>query len=594
MARNRPDRLLVAVGAVLLTAIVAGRQLWAFGENLRLTAAVRGSEERFRLLVQNANDIIAISERDGTLRYMSPAVRRILGREPEDVMGTTLADHTHPDDLPALGRALAAIMERDGASMTMEVRCRHADGTWKWLEITSTNLSHEPGIRGRVSNVRDISETRTVQDRLSHEATHDALTGLANRVLFGRRVSEALTPGREPTSREQTGREQTSVVLIDLDDFKIVNDTLGHATGDALLVAVAERLRAGVRQQDTVARLGGDEFALLLPGLSADAVDRTLVRIAESLLVPVAAGDQLLSVRASFGVATSDGDVDSGELLRRADIAMYEAKAGAGGGHRHFRPGMEARGVERSRLIDALAAGIEQDQLTVYYQPVVRLSDHRVTGVEALVRWRHPAQGLLGPQAFIEVAEESGLIVPLGRWVLRHAARQAAAWGPDAGTISVNVSGVQLRTAGFADEVAAVLRETGLPAQRLIVEITETVAVGGGPTAQNLTAIRDLGARLSLDDFGTGSSTLTTVARLTVDQIKLDRSFVDSPVIAGAVLHLARGIGADTVAEGVETLDQAARLRALGFERAQGYLFGRPGPAADLRFPGSTAERTRS
>lgn len=218
----------------------------------------------------------------------------------------------------------------------------------------------------------------------------------------------------------------------------------------------------------------------------------------------------------------------------------------------------------------------------LHYQPVVQLSDRRITGVEALVRWQHPTDGLLGPFAFIEVAEESGLIVPLGRWVLREASSQAAAWGPEAGSISVNVSGVQLQAAGFADEVRAALLDSGLPAERLIMEITESVAVGGGATSQNLAAIREQGVRLSLDDFGTGSSTLTTVARLAVDQIKLDRSFVDSPVIAGAVLHLARGMGAEAVAEGVETDEQAARLEELGYERAQGYLFSRPISAKKL------------
>ena len=581
VAGDQPDRLLVVVGAVLLTGIVAGRQLRAFRENVRLTDEVRGSEERFRLLVQNANDITVISEPDGALRYISPAVRRVLGYEPAAMIGTSLADHTHPDDLPALRDALREVLSTEGATVTLETRCRHADGGWRWLEIVTTNLLHEPSIRGRVSNVRDISETRIVQDKLSHEATHDALTGLANRVLYGRRVAESVT-----------GAGPVSIVLLDLDDFKIVNDTLGHAIGDALLIAVAERLRAGVRPHDTVARLGGDEFALLLPGLAADGVDRVLRRISESLLVPVEADDQLLSVRASFGVATGAAGDDPGELLRRADIAMYEAKALGQGGHQHFRTGMEARGAGRRRLVDALTTAIDQDQLILHYQPVVSLPDGRTTGFEALVRWQHPADGLLAPGAFITAAEESGLILPLGRWVLNEAVRQAAAWGEPAGTVSVNVSGRQLQATGFADEVAEALRTSGLPARRLILEITETTVVGGGATRPNLDAIRAQGVRLSLDDFGTGSSTLTTVAGLSVDQIKLDRSFVDSDVIARAVLQLAQGMGAEAVAEGVETAAQAERLHELGFRRAQGYLFGRPAPAPTWTgTPGTEADR---
>ncbi|MBU2667205.1 EAL domain-containing protein [Actinoplanes bogorensis] len=568
VATDQPDRLLVVVGAVLLTAIVAGRQLRAFRENVRLTDEVRGSEARFRLLVQNANDITVITEADGALRYISPAVTRVLGYDPAGLIGTSLADHTHPDDLPALRDGLRTLMATEGATMTLEARCRHADGSWRWLEFVTTNLLHEPSIRGRVSNVRDVSETRTVQDKLSHEATHDALTGLANRVLYGRRVAASVD-----------GAEPVSIVLIDLDDFKIVNDTLGHAVGDALLVAVAERLRAGVRPEDTVARLGGDEFALLLPGLAADAVDRVVVRICESLLVPVEADGQLLSVRASFGVTTGGPGDDPGELLRQADIAMYEAKDRGKGGHQHFRTGMEARGSDRRRLIDALTTAIDDDQLILHYQPVVSLPDGRTTGFEALVRWRHPADGLIGPGAFIAAAEESGLIVPLGRWVLNRAARQAADWGEQAGSISVNVSGRQLQVAGFADEVAKALRTSGLPARRLILEITETTVVGGGATRTNLDGIRAQGVRLSLDDFGTGSSTLTTVAGLSVDQIKLDRSFVDSDVIARAVLLLAQGMNAEAVAEGVETPAQADRLHELGYRRAQGFLFGRPAPS---------------
>jgi EAL domain-containing protein (putative c-di-GMP-specific phosphodiesterase class I) len=248
---------------------------------------------------------------------------------------------------------------------------------------------------------------------------------------------------------------------------------------------------------------------------------------------------------------------------------------------------MAARGADRRRFNDALATAIEQDQLVLHYQPVVSLPDGRVTGVEALARWQHPTDGLLGPDAFIAAAEESGLIVPLGRWVLREATRQAAAWGPAAGTMSVNISGRQLQAPGFADEVAAALHDSGLPAERLIVEITETTVVGGGATQQNLKAIRDQAVRLSLDDFGTGSSTLTTVARLSVDEIKLDRSFVDSDAIARAVLLLAQGMGVEAVAEGVETAAQASRLHELGYQRAQGFFFGRPAPADD---PAHTAD----
>ncbi|MCY1136710.1 EAL domain-containing protein [Actinoplanes sp. Pm04-4] len=417
----------------------------------------------------------------------------------------------------------------------------------------------------------------TLQERLSYEAGHDMLTGLANRSLFGDRVAGALA-GAGPD-------QPLSIVLVDLDDFKIVNDTLGHATGDALLVHVAERMRASVRPDDMVARLGGDEFAILFSGVAGPDVDLALTRIANALLEPVLIDGEPMTVRASFGIVDGRGGDDAGDLLRRADIAMYEAKGRGEGGYERYRPGMEARGAERSRQVAALRTALLEEQLVVFFQPVVTLPGGRITGAEALVRWQHPEKGLLGPGAFIDAAEQSGLIVPLGTWVLRAATREAATW-PGELTVSVNVSARQLRQTGFPAVVASALRDSGLPAHRLTVEITESVAVGGGATSENLQALRDLGVRLSLDDFGTGASTLSLLATCPVDQIKLDRSFVPdggSEAIADAVLQMARAFGLQAVAEGIETAEQAERLTELGYERAQGFHFARPMPAADLR-----------
>ena len=334
--------------------------------------------------------------------------------------------------------------------------------------------------------------------------------------------------------------------------------------------------------------LGGDEFALLLEGLGDEQVDRVLVRIAEALLVPVAVDDDLISVRASFGVVTGRCGDDAGELLRQADIAMYEAKERGEGGHQRYLPGMEARGAERSRLNSALQAALEHGEMVLHYQPVVSLPEGRIIGVEALVRWQHPQRGLLGPGEFIPGAEQSGLIVPLGRWVLGEACRQAAEWRDDhgagaPGSVSVNVSPLQLQEPGFAAEVAAVLRCYELAPDGLTVEITESTAVGGGATQHTLRQLRELGVRLALDDFGTGASTLSLLVKCPVDQIKLDRSFVSGPTaIAQAVVQLAKALAVEAVAEGVETAEQAEHLHALGYRRAQGYHFARPMPAAEL------------
>ena len=568
--------MLIDAVAVGLTALVVIRQLIAFRQNDALLARIGVQEKRFRLLVQNSTDMVTITEPGGTLTYVSPAAQVVLGSPPDDLIGTGMTSRMHPDDVAAVSEQLSEVAAAPGNTATCQVRLRHADGTYRWLEVITANLIGEPSVAGIVSNARDITETREVRDRLSYEASHDVLTGLANRALFGKRTAAAVT-GAGPD-------RQVTVVLVDLDDFKVVNDTLGHATGDALLVHVAERIRASVRPTDTVARLGGDEFAVLFEGSGGAEVDLVLTRIAAALMEPALIDGEPMTVRASFGVADGRGGDDPGDLLRRADIAMSEAKQRGTGGCERYQPGMEVRGAERARRAAALRTAIVEDQLVVFFQPVVTLPDGRMTGAEALVRWQHPVDGLIAPGAFIETAEQTGLIVPLGAWVLRAATREAATW-PGELTVSVNVSAHQLREAGFPELVAAALRDSGLPPHRLTVEITESVAVGGGATGDNLQGLRDLGVRLSLDDFGTGASTLTLLATCPVDQIKLDRSFVPdggSAAIADAVAQMARAFGLQTVAEGIETAEQALRLTQLGYERAQGFHFARPMSAGDL------------
>ncbi|MEU4625633.1 EAL domain-containing protein [Actinoplanes sp. NPDC023801] len=574
--RGTGTGLLIDMVAVALTALVVIRQLIAFRQNDALLARIGVQENRFRLLVQNSTDMVTITEPGGVLTYVSPAAHGILGTDPGEMIGTALAGRMHPDDVATVTGRLAAVAAAPGSTATYQLRLRHADGTYRWLEVISANLTGEPSVGGVVSNARDITETREVRDRLSYEASHDMLTGLVNRALFGKRVAAAVTAAPD---------RPVSIVLVDLDGFKIVNETFGHGTGDALLVHVAERIRASVRPTDTVARLGGDEFAILFEGAAGTDVDLVLTRIATTLLEPAVIDGEPMTVRASFGVVDGRGGDDAGDLLRQADIAMYEAKERGGGGFERYRPGMETRGAERGRRAAALHTAILEDQLVTFFQPVVTLPDGRMTGAEALVRWQHPTEGLLGPGAFIDTAEQTGLIVPLGAWVLRAATREAATW-PGELTVSVNVSARQLRENGFPDVVAAALRDSGLPARRLTVEITESVAVGGGATGDNLQKLRDLGVRLSLDDFGTGASTLTLLATCPVHQIKLDRSFVPdggSDAIATAVVQMAHAFGLEAIAEGIETAEQAAHLTGLGYERAQGFHFARPMPAADLR-----------
>ncbi|GGK98294.1 putative bifunctional diguanylate cyclase/phosphodiesterase [Mangrovihabitans endophyticus] len=582
------DLFPVAVAAVTVTGLVVLRQVIAFWENDRLFAQVAREEERFRSLVQNATDVVTITDPGGRIRYVSPAVHRVLGIEPELMRDTTIAHRLHPDDRAMVAERVAAVCAAPGTTETYRARLMHADGSYRWLEIISANMLEVPSIAGVVSNSRDITETVQVQERLSYEATHDALTGLANRTLFADRVNAAIGDAAADPRGSTAADPRVSVVLVDLDDFKHVNDNLGHRAGDALLTTVAERMRNSLRLADTVARLGGDEFAILLAEVEPSEIDRVLDRLAGRLAEPVVIEGHLLSVRASFGVA--DGCRDAGDLLRRADIAMYEAKQAGGGTFRRYHAGMTARGAERNELAAALRTAIVEEQLVLHYQPVVTLPEGRITGVEALVRWQHPERGLLGPGAFVAAAEQTGVIVGMGRWVLRTAVRQMAAWIAEYGvaapaTVSVNASPRQLQESSFADDVAAALRDHDVPAQRLTVEVTESTAVGGGATQDNLRALRAMGVRLSLDDFGTGASTLSLLADLQVDQIKLDRSFVPVPgpdAIAAAVVQLAAAFGIEAVAEGVEEARQAARLTEMGYRRAQGYHFARPMPATEV------------
>jgi diguanylate cyclase (GGDEF)-like protein len=434
-----------------------------------------------------------------------------------------------------------------------------------------------------IRQITAFQDNDRLLDRLDHGATHDALTQLPNRALFGERLDKALT---------SLGDRPVSVALIDLDDFKEVNDTLGHEIGDLLLIGVAQRLNACVRAEDTVARLGGDEFVVVLDGADPAAADQAAERMLAALHNPVIAEGHELPIRASIGIADGRTGDDPSQLLRHADIAMYAAKNVAGSAYLHYEGGMASTASEHAHVGAELREAIAEEQLFLLYQPIVALDGGRITGVEALVRWNHPVRGVLAPDAFIPVAERTGLIVPVGRWVFREGCRQIAAWTAEHGdaapaVLNVNVSARELREPGYADDVAAALVEFGVTPDRVAVEITETTIFELGASVTNLVALRSLGIRIALDDFGTGHSTLTLLQNCPVDELKLDRSFTQAeangnPTIAAAVIHLAQALGLHVVAEGVETPQQADQLRSLGYESAQGFYFARPMPADRL------------
>jgi diguanylate cyclase (GGDEF)-like protein/PAS domain S-box-containing protein len=564
--------------------VAAGETLgWVTSQLARAHLALRRNEERFRALVQNASDVVLVTDAGGAIVYVSPAVEHVMGRSVSETIATHGLDMLHPDDRQRAAQALAELVSRPGGSTSMELRSRHTDGTWRWLETRATNLLHQPGVAGVVLNYRDVTERRELEQRLVHQASHDALSGLPNRVLLLERIGDALA------RRVDAGR--IAVLFVDLDNFKVVNDSLGHAAGDQLIVAVAERLQACVRPGDTVARLGGDEFTLLLDGIdgACDAIG-VAEQVQQQLAAPFVLSGQEVFAMGSIGIVLSTLEHDSPDvLLREADVAMYRAKSNGKGGWALYAPDMGAAAHARLELETALRLAVKRGELRVHYQPIVDLETGRVNEVEALVRWQHPERGLVEPAAFIPLAEETGLIVPIGSWVLEMACRQMQTWHSSRPTqppltLSVNVSARQLRDPGLANTIADMLRQTGLAPTSLKLELTESVLMQDADAAR-LRSLTALGISLAIDDFGTGYSSLAYLSRMPIDTLKIDQSFVarlgqpEGDAVVRTIVALGHSLNMTVTAEGIERPDQAARLRRLGCDQGQGFSFAHPQPA---------------
>jgi diguanylate cyclase (GGDEF)-like protein/PAS domain S-box-containing protein len=552
----------------------------------------RESEARFASLVQNSSDIVAVLDLDTIVRYVSPSVFRVLGFEPARLEGTRFSELIHADDTTRLLAVLTSASGGDAHPGTIEFRLWRADGGHLTVEALRTNLLHDPNVRGIVLNMRDISERKAFEEQLSHQAFHDPVTNLANRALFRDRVSHAI---------ERQGRDlrPVAVLFMDLDDFKTINDSLGHAAGDVLLREVGDRLKVCLRTADTAARLGGDEYAILLEdgGDGIQAVD-VAERLLESLVAPFTLEDKEVFVRASVGIAVAEGDaaVDAEELLRDADVAMYMAKEKGKGRYQVFEPAMHHTALKRLELKADLQRALEHEEFELQYQPVIELETGRISGVEALIRWIHPERGMVPPLDFIPLAEETGLIVPIGRWVLHEAARYAVELHgrypmDPAFHMAVNLSARQLNRPEIVDEVREILLETGLDPGTLILEITESVMMQDMELSiERLGELKAIGVQLAVDDFGTGYSSLNYIRRFPVDILKVDKSFVDgvseggeASALTAAVIELAGILNLKPVAEGIERADQLQRLLELHCDLGQGFFFARPLPRDELQ-----------
>jgi len=554
----------------------------------RAEADLREAQERFRSAFEHAPIGMALTSVDGRLFRVNRALVQILGRGEAELLASSIHDLSHPDDREICRDAMDRLMAGDTSSCQLEQRYVHHDGHPVWVAVSTSvvrDVTDEPLYL--VTQIEDIGERRASGEALAHQAVHDPLTGLPNRLYFVERL------GRELTRAEQR-HERIAVLFLDLDRFKVVNDSLGHSAGDRLLVAVADRLSTTMGPNDVVARFGGDEFTILCQNVtSEETAELVAERLAEAIARPVALIEGEVFVTASVGIAISGSVNDTPEtLLRNADTAMYRAKDLGRDRAELFDAREHHRAVDDLRTGNALHRAIERGEMRVHYQPMIKLDDGSLFGFEALIRWEHPERGLVPPMEFVPLAEETGLIVPLGVWALEQACRQAMIWydaAPDAPllSMSVNLSPRQLAEPALPNEVARVLHESGIQPSALWLEITESTLMRDAESALSaLGALRALGLHLAVDDFGSGYSSLAYLQRLPVEALKIDRSFTagvgvrkDSTAIVHAVVSLARALQLSTVAEGIETRDQFQQLRAMGCELGQGFLFGPARPA---------------
>jgi diguanylate cyclase (GGDEF)-like protein/PAS domain S-box-containing protein len=560
---------------------------------LRQEVIRQRNEAYFRALVQDASDAIVIVADDGTVKYATPSTEAIFGAI--TVEGERLWDLVAEQDRDDFAHTFMRLRERARyGPRVVERDITRWDGKQVRIQARCSDLREEPNVAGLVFTLRDVTAQHKLEEELKHRAFHDALTGLPNRLLFQDRIAQQLAS----TARNKT---IAGVLFVDLDDFKVVNDTKGHSVGDELLIAAGARLASLVRESDTAARLGGDEFALLIGDAETTAaVEAAAERLVGAFAEPFALATGLVTTTVTVGVATTEDSTDTDELLRHADLALYAAKAAGKRQWRRYQPVLSTGLIRRREIQEALEEAVTRSAFTLVYQPIVALATGELAGFEALIRWPHPEWGMMQPGQFITLAEETGQIIPIGSWVLGRATdditrlRAAAAPGGRAPGrrrdlyVSVNVSARQFADTGFADTVRQVLTASGLESRALMLELTETALLRRDERLQSdLAELRAIGVKLAIDDFGTGYSSLSYLRDLPIDVVKMDRSFVEGIAesdqrlaVAEGIVQIARTLSLEVVAEGIETEEQRDLLRSMGCHYGQGYLLAMPMPAS--------------
>jgi diguanylate cyclase (GGDEF)-like protein/PAS domain S-box-containing protein len=551
--------------------------------------ALHATEARFRAVFEGAAIGIGIADLEGNVLQVNGALLRMFGLSEQNILDRNVREWTHPEDAPQTWTLYDELVRGEREHYHVEKAFYRPDGTVLWTNLTVSLLRDADGSpQYQLALMEDTTERRLLNLRLRYEATHDALTGLPNRTFFFERLEKALNAAEG---------QRFGLCYLDLDGFKTINDSLGHAAGDRLLVEVADRLQScATAPGEMVARLGGDEFVALTTGTDTEReVDELAARIMNALIAPVSVDGRELTVRGSIGIVEGPaGERSPAEVLRSADITMYRAKSAGGNRFELADPEADARAITRHGLTTALPTALDRGEFFIEYQPLVRLGDGSVRGAEALVRWLHPQHGVLGPDRFIPLAEHTGLIVPLGRWVLEQSVRQAREWRErydDAGPlrINVNLSPCQLSHPGLVQDTVDILERTGVQPDSLCLEVTESALIGADDDLlKPLRRLAEMGVDIALDDFGTGYSNLANLRRLPVSILKLDRSFTQSmqqfpadPVdlkIVEGIVSLAHNLDLAVTVEGVETGAQAEQLRILGCDTAQGWYYARPGP----------------